>query len=103
MGKFQYEKSGFDNFQAEFFQNKDIHTLGCIWICFLKKYKGLLQHVKGIRCLEVASNPAFLQHTFFFLFDSSLSLGPLGVEMIHFEPRARILMKIRTIAMFRFI
>ena len=59
--------------------------------------------MKGIRCLEVVSNPAFLQHTFFFLFDSSLSLGPLGVEMIHFERRARTLMTIRTIAMFRFI
>ena len=58
--------------------------------------------MKGIRCLEVVSNPAFLQHTFF-LFDSSLSLGPLGVEMIHFAPRARTLMTIRTIAMFRLI
>ena len=90
------------NFQAEILQNEDIHTLGCIWIFFLKKHKGLLQHTKGIRCLEAVSNPAFLQHTFL-LFDSLLSLGPLGVEMIHFEPRARILMIIRTIAMFRFI
>ena len=65
-------KIGYDNFQAECLQNEDIHTLGCMWICFLKKYKGLLQHMKGIRCLEVVSNPAFLEHTFF-LFDSSLS------------------------------
>ena len=56
--------------------------------------------MKGIRCLEIVSNPAFVEHTFF-LFDSSLSEGPLGVEMIHFEPRACMLMTIRTIAMFR--
>ena len=67
-----------------------------------KKYKGLLPDMKGIRWLEVVSNPAFLEDTFS-LFDSSLSKGPLGVKMIHSEPRARILMTIRTIAMFRFI
>ena len=102
LGKFQYEKKGYDDFQAEFLQNENIHRLGCIWICFLKKHKGFLQHMKGIRCLDVVSHPAFLEHTFF-LFDFSLSLGPLGVEMIHFEPRARILVIIRTKAMFCFI
>ena len=49
-----------------------------------------MQHMKGIRCLEIVSNPAFLEHTFS-LFDSSPSQGPLGVELIHFEPRAYIL------------
>ena len=58
---------------------------------FLKKYKGLMQHMKGIRCQEIVSNPAFLEHTFS-LFDSSPSQGPLGVELIYFEPRACILM-----------
>ena len=64
LGKFQYEKEGYDNFQAECLQNEDIHTLGCIWISFLKKYKRLLQHMKRIRCLEVVSHPEFLEHTF---------------------------------------
>ena len=41
-------------------------TLGCIWICFVKKYKKLLQHMKGIPCLEVVPNTA-LEHTFFSL------------------------------------
>ena len=50
-----------------------------------------MQHMKGIRCLEIVSNPAFLEHTFS-LFDSSPSQGPLGVELIHFEPCACILM-----------
>ena len=47
--------------------------------------------MKGIQCLEVVSNPAFLKHTFS-VFDSSPSYGPLGVELIHFEPRPCILM-----------
>ena len=75
-------------FKPNFFKMR-ISTLWVAYGCFLKKVKGLLQHMKGIQCLEVVSNPAFLQHTFF-LFDSSLSLEPLGVEMIHFEPRAHI-------------
>ena len=62
----------YDNFETEFLLNEDVNALGCIWICFLKKYKGLMQHIKGIRCLEVVSNPAFLKHTFS-LFDSSPS------------------------------
>ena len=57
----------FDNFQVEFLQNEDIHTLGCIWICF-QTYKGFLQSMKGIRCPEVVSNPAFLDLHFFLWF-----------------------------------
>ena len=30
------------------------------WVAY-----GLLQRMKGIRCLEVVSNPSFLEHTFF--------------------------------------
>ena len=65
--------------------------ISCIWICFLKTYLGLLQYMKRVRCLEIVSNPAFLEHIFL-LFDSSLSYGPLGVKMIHYEPRAYVLM-----------
>ena len=40
--------------------------------------------MKGIQCLEIVSNPAFLEHTFS-LFDSLPSQGPLGVELIYFD------------------
>ena len=57
-----------------------------------------MQHMKGIRCLEIVSNPAFLEHSFS-LFDSSPSQGPLGVELIHFEPRACILITLSSASM----
>ena len=57
-----------------------------------------MQHMKGIRCLEVVSNLTFLKHTFSLL-DSSPSEGPLGVELIHFEPRACILMSLSSASM----
>jgi len=57
-----------------------------------------MQHMKGIQCLEIVSNPAFLEHTFS-LFDSSPSQERLGVELIHFEPRASILMTLSSASM----
>ena len=57
-----------------------------------------MQHMKGIRCLEIISNPAFLEHTFS-LFDSSPFQGPLAVELIHFEPRTCILITLSSASM----
>ena len=50
-----------DNPEAVFLLNAGINMLGCIWICFHNKIKGFMQHVKGIRCLQIVSKPGFLE------------------------------------------
>ena len=37
-----------DNLEAVFLLNGGINKLGCIWMCFLNKFKGFMQHMKGI-------------------------------------------------------
>ena len=37
-----------------------MYMLGCLWLCFVNKFKRLMQHMKGIRCLQIVLKPGFL-------------------------------------------